>query len=95
MGINLKEGGLTFAQIERKTPVFISALQSKQRSLCGLHGSGDRGRGGPNGQIVSVKRAADGRRQRNRKIIDKKEKSTGPTTDLYGTPRRTRKERLL
>ena len=26
--------------------------------------------GGPNGQIVSVKRTADGRRQRSRKIID-------------------------
>ena len=72
MRINLKEGGLTFARIERKTPVFISALQSKQRSLCGLHSSGDQGRGGPNGQIVSVKRAADGRGQRGRNIIDKK-----------------------
>ena len=29
-------------------------------------------RDGPNGQIVSVKRAADGRRQRSQKIIDKK-----------------------
>ena len=28
------------------------------------------GRGGPNGQIVSVKRAAGGRRQRSQKIID-------------------------
>ena len=46
------------------------ALQSKQSSLCGLHCSRDRGRGGPNGQIVSVKRAADGRRQRGRKIIN-------------------------
>ena len=46
------------------------ALQSKQSSLCGLHRSGDRGGGGPNGQIVSVKRAADGRRQRGRKITD-------------------------
>ena len=48
------------------------AIQSKQSSLCGLHRSGDRGGGGPNGQIVSVKRAADARRQRNRKIIDEK-----------------------
>ena len=32
--------------------------------------SRDQGGGGPNGQIVSVKRAADGRRQRSRKIID-------------------------
>ena len=38
--------------------------------MCGLHRSGDRGAGGPNGQIISVKRAADGRRQRGRKIID-------------------------
>ena len=47
------------------------AIQSKQSSLCGLHSSGDRGGGGPNGQIVSVKRTADGRRQRDRKIINK------------------------
>ena len=45
-------------------------LQSKQSSLCGLHHSGDRGSRGPHGQIVSVKRAADERRQRSRKIID-------------------------
>ena len=37
-----------------------------------LHGSGDRGGGGPNGQIVSVKRVANGRRQKSRKIIDEK-----------------------
>ena len=47
------------------------ALQSKQSSLCGLHRSGDQGGGGSNGQIVSVKRAADGRKQRSRKMIDK------------------------
>ena len=40
-------------------------------TLCGLHRSRDRGGGGPNGQIVSIKRAADGRRQRSRKIIKK------------------------
>ena len=50
------------------------ALQSKQCSLCGLHRSRDRGVGEPNGQIVSVKRAADGRRQRGRKIIDEERK---------------------
>ena len=33
--------------------------------------SGDRGGGGPNGQIVSVKRAADGSRQKSQKIINK------------------------
>ena len=70
MGIHWEEGGLTFARIERKTPVLRPAIQSKQSSLCGLHRSRDQEGGGPNGQIVSVKRAADGRRQRGRKIID-------------------------
>ena len=49
----------------------MPALQSKQSSLCCLHRSGDRGGGGPNGQNVSIKRAADGRRQRGRNINDK------------------------
>ena len=57
-------------QIERKTPVLRPALQSKQSLLCGFHCDGGRGRGGPNGQIISIKRAADRRRQRSRKIID-------------------------
>ena len=57
---------------------------------------GNRGGGGPNGHIVSVKRTVDERRQRRREIIDKKrEKSTGPRTDPCGTPRWTRKEWLL
>ena len=43
---------------------------SDQSSLHGLHRSGDRWGGVPNGQIVSVKRAADGKRQRGRKIIN-------------------------
>ena len=48
---------------------------------------GDRGGGGPNSQIVSVKRAADGRRQRSRKITDeKREKYRGPRMDPCGTP---------
>ena len=70
MEIHRKEGGPTFAWIERKTPIRRPALISKQSSLCGFHPSGDRGGGGPNGQIVSVKRAADGERQRGQKIID-------------------------
>ena len=41
-----KGGGLTFARIERKTPVLRPALQSKQSSLCGLHRRGDRRGGG-------------------------------------------------
>ena len=69
-GSTEKKEGLTFARIEWKTPVLRPSLQSKQSSLCGLHRSGDRGGGGPNGHIVSVKRADDGRRQRSRKIID-------------------------
>ena len=44
--------------------------KSKQSSLCGLHRSGDLGGGGPNGQINSVKRAANGRRKRGREIIN-------------------------
>ena len=38
--------------------------------MCGLHSSGDREGGEPNGQIVSVKRAADRKKKRSRKIID-------------------------
>ena len=49
--------------------------------------------GGPNGQIVSVKRAADGRRQRSRNIINedrekyrvKNESLQNTSTDLKGT----------
>ena len=74
VGIDWKEGGLIFAWIEWKTPVLRTALQLKQSSLCGLHRSGDQGGGGTNGQIVSLKRAADGRRQRGRKIIDEERK---------------------
>ena len=77
MGIHREEGGLTFVRIERKTPVLRPALQSKQSSLCGLHRSRDRGGGEPNGQIVSVKRASDGRRQRGRKIINEERKAQG------------------
>ena len=42
-----------------------------------FHRTGDRGRGGPNGQIVSIKRAADGRSQKNRRIIDEERKVRG------------------
>ena len=88
-----EEEGLTFARIERKTPVLRLALQSKQSFLCGLHCCGDREGGGPNGQIVSVKRAADGRRQRGRKIINEEGEKhrakngslRNTSTDLKGT----------
>ena len=67
--------------------------QLKQRFLCGFRRIGDQGGGGPNGQIVSVKRAADRRRQRSREIIDEerekfrvKNRSLPKTsTDLKGT----------
>ena len=42
--------------------------------------------GGPNGQIFSVKRAADGRRQRSRKIIDgEREKYRAKNGSLWNT----------
>ena len=45
-------------------------------------------RGGPNGQIVTIKRAADGRRQRSRKIIDgKREKYKAKNGSLRSTSR--------
>ena len=69
MGIHC-EGGLTCARIERKTPVLRPELQSNQSSLCDLHHSRNRGGGGPNGLIVSIKKTADEGRQRSRKIID-------------------------
>ena len=59
---------------------------SDQRSNRNRVSCGDRGGVGPNGQIVSLKRAADGRRQRNREINDK---STRPRTDSCGTPQQT------
>ena len=52
--------------------MFRPAPQLKQSSLYGLHHSADRGGGAPNSQIFNVKRAADGRRQRSRKIFDEK-----------------------
>ena len=54
--------GLTFSRIERKTPVLKPALHYKKSSLGNLYRSRDRGGGKPNGQVVSIKRTADGRR---------------------------------
>ena len=95
VGIHREEGGITFSQIERKTPVLRPTLQSKQSSLCGLHRRGDRGGGGPNGQIVSVKRTATKEDRETGRSLMKREKSTGPRTDPCGTPRCTGKGRLL
>ena len=61
-------------------------LQSKQSSWCGLHHSGNRGGGAPNGQIVSIKRAANRRRQRGQKIInEKREKYRAKNGPLWNT----------
>ena len=68
--INRKEETCMFGRIERKTSILRSALQSTYTSLSNLQ-QGPR-RGGPNGQIVSIRRAADGRSQRSRKVIDEK-----------------------
>ena len=38
--------------------------------MCGLHRVGDRCGGGPSGQIVSIKKAANGSRHKSWKIID-------------------------
>ena len=81
-----REGGLIFARIESKTPVLRPTIQSNQSSLRGLHCSADRGEGGLNGQIVSIKRAADGRRQKSREIIDQKR---GKYKAKYGSMRNT------
>ena len=87
--------GSTEKKETSQTLLLRPVVQSNQSSLCGLYRSGDRGRGGPDGQIVSVKRAADGRKQRSREITDEERKSTGPRTDLCGMPRWTCKERVL
>ena len=47
---------------------------------------GDRGGGGPNGQIISMKRAADGRRPRGQKIInEEREKYRAKNGSLRNT----------
>ena len=51
-------------------PVLKPALQSNQCSLCGLHRSRNREGEGLDGHIVSIKRAADERKHKSRKIID-------------------------
>ena len=68
---------------------------SRNRAACMASTAVGRDRGGEglNGQIVSVKRAADGRRQRSRKIINEERKKYRPknrflrntSTDSKGT----------
>ena len=69
MEIRREEKDLTFPRIE-ETPVLRPAIQLNQSSLCSLPvQQGPRGKR-PNDQGVSIKRTADGRRQRSRKITD-------------------------
>ena len=48
----------------------MPALQLNQSFLGSVHSSRDRGSGGLDGQVVSVKRKADGSSWRRREIID-------------------------
>ena len=58
-----REKGLTFARVERKTVVLIRPCPSRIRAPCVASTAvGTDGGGGPNGQVVSIERAADGRR---------------------------------
>ena len=83
MEIHQKEEVLTFAQIERKTPVLRPALQLNQSFWCDLHGSRDQGGGEPICQIVSIKEAADGSRLGRREIMnDKREKNRNKNESL-------------
>ena len=69
--------------VERKTLVLLSG----QSVLWSLHSRSYQRRGRSDGQVISVKRPADGRRQRSRKIIDKKREKNGPKIDPFQTPR--------
>ena len=63
--IHRKEEGLKFAWIKSKTPMLSPALQSNLGFLCGLgnkrYQDGEEGRA--DGQVVSLKRAAEGGRE--------------------------------
>ena len=60
MGIHRYEGNFAFSRIEMKKPVLRLAHYANQSAMCGFHSSSDQGVGGPNGQVVSVKRTTDG-----------------------------------
>ena len=59
--------------VERKTLVLLL----DQGVLWSLHNSSYQRRCRSDGQVISIKRPADGRRQRSRKIIDKKREKYG------------------
>ena len=84
VGINRK-GGLTFARIE-KTSVLRPVLQSKQGSRCGLHSGKYRKGGGPNGQIVSIKKLLTEVGRGVGRSLMKRKKRAEPRTDPGRTP---------
>ena len=67
----------------------------RSSSLCTLHRNRGRGREGPNNQVVSIKRAADGRRQRRRIIIYQKRENHRAKNGSLQKSQRTQKKRLL
>ena len=64
MVIYREEGCLAFARIERKTSVLRSPLLLKQSSLSGFHSSKNREERKSDGQVVSIKKIADEKRQK-------------------------------
>ena len=61
--------------------MFRIALGSNQGSLSSLSSDSYRGEG-PDGQVVSIKRAVDERRQRRKKITQEKRKKHGQKLNL-------------
>ena len=87
MGIN-REGGFTFAPIEKVTSTQTSAPVKSELIVWPPQQQEPRKRE-PDGQVVSIRRAAD----ESREIVN--EKKTGPRTNSCGTPRPTQKKRFL
>ena len=73
--IHSEKRGLAFARIDRKTPLLRPEFQSNQSSfLCSFHGSRDRGRKRPNGQIVGIKGRKAGRSLMKREKVQDQER---------------------
>ena len=91
MGIHQKEGRLTVTRIERTTPVLRPAIQSNQISLSGLRSSRNRrGKKRTSWPGRQHKKAADGRRQRRKNIIDvEREKYRVKNESLRNTSKKT------
>ena len=76
----------------RGSSQYLDQRCSRIRAPCAAETEGE---SGPNSQVVSIKRAADGRRQRSREVIDEKKERCRANNGSCGTPPWTRKERLL